>query len=331
MSSFVIAEAGVNHNGSLAIAKQLVDQAKYAGADCIKFQTFISGNLTTKQVEKANYQKQDTNPHETQLEMLKKLELSFAEFIELNEYCKIRKIEFLSTAFDFESIDFLHSLGLTKWKIPSGEITNLPYLIKIAQHRKPTILSTGMSTMEEIRLALNVLKQNGANDVTVLHCTTEYPAPFDEVNLSAMPTIGHELGVPVGYSDHTKGIEISIAAVAMGARVIEKHFTLDRTMIGPDHVASIEPEEFKQMVKAIRNVEIALGNGKKEPSASEKRNIEIARKSIVAKCEISEGDEFTEDNLTIKRPGIGISPMKWFEVIGKRAVRNFQEDELIEL
>lgn len=331
MSITIIAEAGVNHNGDLHIAKLLVDKAKEVGADCIKFQTFISENLLSRHAEKAEYQKMRTDANESQLEMLKKLELSFEEFIELNEYCKVKEIEFLSTAFDFDSIDFLSSLGMEKWKIPSGEITNLPYLVKIAKLHKPVILSSGMSTMEDIRVALQVLTQHGTEEVTVLHCTTDYPAPFDEVNLKAMRAIRHEFDVPVGYSDHTKGIEISIAAVAMGASVIEKHLTLDRTMAGPDHMASIEPEEFRQMVMAIRNVEVALGSGKKEPSASEKKNKDIARKSIVAKCDIRKGESFTEHNITVKRPGNGVSPMKWFEVLGKLAIRDFQEDELIEL
>jgi N,N'-diacetyllegionaminate synthase len=331
MSVYIIAEAGVNHNGSMELAKKMVDSAKDAGADCIKFQTFVAKNMTTKNAGKADYQKQQTDSDENQLEMLKKLELSFGEFVELNEYCKSKGIEFLSTGFDFDSIDFLNKIDMGKWKIPSGEITNLPYLIKIAKLNKPVILSTGMSTMEDIRLALNVLKKNGSEEITVLHCTTEYPTPFKDVNLAAMITINNEFGVPFGYSDHTKGIEISVAAVAMGATVIEKHFTLDRNMEGPDHKASLEPSELKDMIIAIRNVEIAIGSSEKKPAKSEEKNLVIVRKSIIANCDIKKGEIFTEENLTVKRPGNGISPMKWFDVIGKSAVRDFEEDELIEI
>jgi N,N'-diacetyllegionaminate synthase len=331
LSTYIIAEAGVNHNGSIEIAKNMVDSAKESGADCIKFQTFVSEKIVSKNAVKAEYQKQHTNSEENQLDMLKKLELSFEEFVELSDYCKMREIEFLSTGFDFDSIDFLNSLGMEKWKISSGDITNLPYLIKIAKLNKPVILSTGMSTMEDITAAINVLKENGSGEITVLHCTTEYPTPYEDVNLTAMNTIKNEFEVPVGYSDHTKGIEIPIAAVAMGATVIEKHFTLDRNMEGPDHKASLEPDELKAMVNAIRNVEIAIGTGIKIPAESEKKNIAIARKSIIANCNIKKGEIFTEENLTVKRPGNGISPMKWFEVIGKPAVRNFEEDELIEI
>ncbi len=331
MSVYIIAEAGVNHNGKIATAKLLVDAAKEAGADCIKFQTFISKNIVTKNAKKAEYQKQLTDSDENQLDMLSKLELSFDEFIELHSYCKQKNIEFLSTAFDFESIDFLNSLDMNRWKIPSGDITNLSYLIKIAKLHKPIILSTGMSTMDEIRIAIKVVKDNGNNDITILHCTSEYPAPYEDVNLNAMLTIKKEFGVPVGYSDHTKGIEVPVAAVAMGAEIIEKHFTLDRNMEGPDHKASLEPDELKAMISAIRNVEVALGTGEKNPSESEKKNIVVARKSIIAKTNIKKGDIFTEENITVKRPGNGISPMKWFEVLGKKAVRNFEEDELIEL
>lgn len=327
---FVIAEAGINHNGELKLAKKLVDAAKDAGADCIKFQTFISKNLTTKNASKAEYQKQ-TKSEESQYDMLKRYELSFDEFSELSRYCQDKNIEFLSTAFDFESIEFLKSLDMKRWKIPSGEITNLPYLIKIAKLNKPVILSTGMSTMDEIKKAVSVLRENGTGEITVLHCTTEYPAPFSDVNLKAMLTIKKELGVKVGYSDHTKGIEASIAAVALGASVIEKHLTLDKNMEGPDHKSSLEPNEMKAMIRALRNIELALGDGIKKPSESEKKNICVARKSIVAKRYIQKGEIFTEENLTVKRPGNGISPMQWFEVLGRRAVRDFQEDELIEL
>ena len=331
MSVFIIAEAGVNHNGSLELAKKLVDAAKDAGADCVKFQTFVSKNIVSKNAVKAEYQKQQTEPEESQQDMLKKLELSFDEFVELNEYCKSKSIEFMSTAFDFDSIDFLDGLEMGTWKIPSGDITNLPYLIKIANLNKPVILSTGMSTMEDIRSAIKALKENGATELTVLHCTTEYPTPFEDVNLRAMNTIKEEFGVKVGYSDHTKGIEVPIAAVALGATVIEKHFTLDRNMEGPDHKASLEPNELKAMVDSIRQIELALGNGMKQPAESEKKNMAVARKSIIASKDIKAGEIFTDENLTVKRPGDGISPMRWFDVIGKYAPRDFEEDELIEL
>ncbi len=331
MKVLIIAEAGVNHNGSLKLAKQLVDKAVEAGVDCVKFQTFVAENIVSKNAVKAEYQLKETSAEETQYGMLKRLELSFEEFIELNEYCKIKKIMFLSTAFDFESVDFLNKLGMETWKIPSGEITNLPYLVKVAKLNKPVILSTGMCTLEDIENALNILKENGVEDITVLHCTTEYPTPFSDVNLKAMETIKNKFNVKVGYSDHTKGIEVPIAAVAMGATVIEKHFTLDKNMEGPDHKASLEPEELKAMVDAIRNIELALGTGVKEPAPSEIKNINIARKSIIAKCDIKAGEVFTEENLTVKRPGDGISPMKWYDVLGKVASRDFVEDELIEL
>lgn len=328
---FIIAEAGVNHNGDINLAKKLIDVAKEAGADAIKFQTFISEKVVSRHAPKAEYQNKNTSSKESQLEMVKKLELSFDEFVELSEYCRKKDIEFLSTAFDFDSIDFLNSLEMKRWKIPSGDITNLPYLIKIAKLGKPVILSTGMSTMEDIRAAVSILKENGSGEITVLHCTTEYPTPYDDVNLKAMNTIQIEFDVAVGYSDHTLGIEVPIAAVAMGATVIEKHFTLDRNMEGPDHKASLEPNELKAMVNAIRIVEVAIGSGEKKPAESEKKNMAIARKSIIAKRNISKGERFTEENLTVKRPGNGISPMKWFEVIGRVALRDFEEDELIEI
>ncbi|MGP1488449.1 MAG: N-acetylneuraminate synthase [Peptoanaerobacter stomatis] len=332
MGVFIIAEAGVNHNGSLKLAKKLVDEAKNAGVDCIKFQTFIAENIVSKTAVKAEYQKQNTNnSSESQYNMLKKLELSFSDFIELNNYCKAKNIQFLSTAFDFESIDFLSSLDMNVWKIPSGEITNLPYLIKIANLGKDVIISTGMSTMEDIQNALSVLKTNGAGNITVLHCTTEYPAPFADVNLKAMLTIKDKFDVNIGYSDHTKGIEIPISAVALGATVIEKHFTLDKNMQGPDHKASLEPHELKKMVESIRNVESALGDGIKRLAESEKKNISVARKSIIAKRDIKKGEIFTQENLTVKRPGNGISPMKWFEILGQKAIKDFKEDELIEI
>lgn len=331
MSVYIIAEAGVNHNGSLENAKLLVDRAKDAGADCIKFQTFVANKMASKHAEKAGYQRKQSAAGESQLDMLSKLELSFGDFVELNKYCEHKGIEFLSTGFDFDSIDFLSSLNMKRWKIPSGEITNLPYLIRIAQLNKPVILSTGMSTMQEIRDAVRVLKEHGAGEITILHCTTEYPAPFKDVNLAAMKTIHKEFNLSIGYSDHTGGIEISIAAVAMGATIIEKHFTLDRSMDGPDHQASLEPDELKAMVRAIRNVEMSIGSNEKQPVESEKKNIAVARKSIVANCPITKGEVFTEENLAVKRPGNGISPMKWYEVIGQSAKRNFEEDELIEV
>lgn len=331
MSVYIIAEAGVNHNGSVELAKALIDKAKEAGVDCIKFQTFVSENIVSKNASKAEYQKQQTDSKESQYNMLKRLELSFDEFVILRDYCKEKDIEFLSTAFDFDSIEFLARLGMKIWKIPSGEITNLPYLIKIARLGKPIFLSTGMSTMEEIRAAVSVLRQYGSGEITLLHCTTEYPAPYEDVNLKAINTIRDEFNIRIGYSDHTKGIEIPIAAVALGATVIEKHFTLDRNLEGPDHKASLEPNELKAMASAIRNVEDALGSGEKKPVKSEVKNLAIVRKSILAKRRIAKGELFTEENLTVKRPGTGISPMKWFELIGKKASRDFEEDELIEI
>lgn len=331
MSTFIIAEVGVNHNGSLELAKKLVDAAVDAGADCVKFQTFIAKNLVSKHASKAEYQKKQTDANESQLEMIKKLELSYDDFIELKKYTDEKDIIFMSTAFDLESISFLNNLDMKKWKIPSGEITNLPYLIEIAKLKKPTILSTGMSTMEEIESAIKILKKYGTDDITVLHCTTEYPAPFEEVNLNAMISIKNKFELSIGYSDHTKGIEVPIAAVALGAIVIEKHFTLDKNMDGPDHKASIEPNELKRMVLSIRNIEKSLGNGIKKPTESEIKNIAIARKSIVASKNIKLGEVFTEKNLTTKRPANGINPMNWFEVLGKKAKRDFKEDELVEI
>lgn len=330
-STFIIAEAGVNHNGSFELAKKLVDKAVWAGADCIKFQTFNSKNLVSKNAQKAEYQKKTTDSSESQLDMLKKLELSKEEFVELRDYCNQKEIMFLSTPFDLESIDFLASIGVKTWKVPSGEITNYPFLRAIGKRKESVIMSTGMCTLDEVRDAIEVLKTFGTSDITLLHCTTEYPAPYDSVNLKAMLTLENEFGFKVGYSDHTKGIEIPVAAVAMGASVIEKHFTLDKNMEGPDHKASLEPDELKQMVQSIRNVELALGDGIKKPSEAEKKNIAIARKSIVAACEIKKGEIFTEENLTAKRPGNGISPINWAEVLGKIAKRDFSEDELIEL
>ncbi len=330
MSVYIIAEAGVNHNGSFALACKLVDAAKEAGADCIKFQTFKAKNLVSRTAKKAEYQKKTTGDS-SQQGMLKKLELSFNEFLQLKKYCEQVGICFLSTPFDFDSIDFLNSINMPFWKLPSGEVTNLPYLLALAKTGKPVVMSTGMCNMEEIQEAIRVLKTNGTKDIKLLHCNTEYPTPFEDVNLKAMQTIRDKFQLEVGYSDHTKGIEVPIAAVALGAIIIEKHFTLDRNMEGPDHKASLEPDELAAMVNAIRNIERSLGTGIKEPSLSEKKNIVVARKSIVAKTIIKAGEVFTEDNITVKRPGTGISPMKWFEVLGTKAVRDFDEDELITL
>ena len=330
MSVYIIAEAGVNHNGSFEIACRLADAAKEAGADCVKYQTFKSENLVSKNAQKAEYQKKTTGDS-SQQDMLKKLELSFDSFVKLKEYCDKIGICFLSTPFDFDSIDFLNSLDMPFWKIPSGEVTNYPYLVALAKTGKPVVMSTGMCEMSEISDAIKVLKDNGTKDIKLLHCNTEYPTPFEDVNLAAMKTIHNAFNVEVGYSDHTKGIEVPIAAVALGATIIEKHFTLDRNMEGPDHKASLEPDELKQMVNSIRNIEKAIGRGQKEPSASEKKNIVIARKSIVAKKVIKAGEILSPDNITVKRPGTGISPMRWNEIIGTRAVKDYYEDEIIQL
>lgn len=332
----IIAEAGVNHNGSIEIARQLVDKAVEAGVDIIKFQTFKSEKLVSKSARQAEYQKKNigTKSDDSQLSMLKKLELSEQDHVELMAYCKQKGIKFFSTAFDMDSIDYLHSLNMGLWKIPSGEITNYPYIKKIAQYGEPVILSTGMCEMDDISAAVSVLLKYGVKreQITILHCNTEYPTPYEDVNLRAMNTIKDKFNANVGYSDHTKGIEVPIAAVALGASVIEKHFTLDRKMEGPDHKASLEPDELKAMVSAIRNIEKAVGgDGTKHVSESERKNITIARKSIVAAYDIKAGEIFTEQNLTVKRPGNGISPMRWEEVIGKVAKRDFVEDELIEI
>lgn len=328
----IIAEAGVNHNGDIGLAKKLIDAAAAAGVDYVKFQTFNSKKLVSKNAQKAAYQKENvSNSSESQLAMLQKLELSKADHLELIAYCNSKKIKFLSTGFDLESLDFLNELGVDLFKIPSGEITNLPYLRKIAGFGKPIILSTGMADMQEIKDAFNVLTKNGKKkeQITILHCNTEYPTPMEDVNLHAMNTIATSFDAFVGYSDHTLGIEVSIAAVALGATVIEKHFTLDRAMEGPDHKASLEPNELKAMVKAIRNIELALGHGRKEPSKSEKKNKEIVRKSIVAIENIKKGETFSEKNIAVKRPGNGISPMLWDTIIGKVATKNYEEDDLI--
>ena len=330
MSVYIIAEAGVNHNGSFELACKLVDAAKTAGVDCIKFQTFKSKNLVSHNAQKAEYQK-GTTGEGSQVDMLQKLELSYDEFIKLKVYCDSVGITFLSTPFDFDSIEFLNSIDLPFWKIPSGEITNLPYLLALARTGKPVVMSTGMCEMAEIEAAIRVLQENGTKEIKLLHCNTEYPTPYEDVNLKAMQTMRDAFGLEVGYSDHTKGVEVPVAAVALGAVVIEKHFTLDRNMEGPDHKASLEPEELADMVQSIRHIEKALGSGDKTPSPSEKKNIAVARKSIVARQTIKAGEELTVENITVKRPGSGISPMKWFDVIGTKAIRDFQEDELIEL
>ena len=327
----IIAEAGVNHNGNIYIAKKLITAAAEAKADIVKFQTFKAKNIVSKYAPKAEYQKETTCVSESQEAMLSTLELSQDEHLELIEHCKTCGIQFLSTPFDIDSINFLESIDMPFWKIPSGEITNLPYLIRLAKTGKDIVLSTGMCTLDEVRMAINTLKKYGSGEISVLHCTTEYPTPYKDVNLRAMTMMRDEFNVRIGYSDHTLGIEIPIAAVAMGATIIEKHFTLDKNMEGPDHKASLEPHELSAMVQAIRNIETALGSGIKTPSPSECKNIDIARKSIVAIRNIQAGEIFDESNITTKRPGNGISPMRWFEIIGKKACRDFEEDELIEL
>lgn len=328
---FIIAEAGVNHNGSIELAKKLIDVARDAGVDAVKFQTFKAEKLVSKKAQKAAYQKQTTEAQESQYEMIKKLELDRETHLELINYCQEKRIMFLSTPFDHDSINLLKDMGLEIFKIPSGEITNLPYLRAIGGLNKQVILSTGMADIGEIEDAVDVLICSGTNkdNITVLHANTEYPTPMCDVNLKAMETIAHTFKVKVGYSDHTLGIEVPIAAVAMGAMVVEKHFTLDKTMAGPDHKASLEPDELKAMVSSIRNIEKALGNGIKKPSPSEIPNMDIARKSIIALKSIAKGEKFTAGNIGIKRPGNGISPMRWDEVIGSSAQKDYQEDELI--
>ena len=330
MKTLIIAEAGVNHNGSFELAKQLVDKAAEAGADIVKFQTCKAENVISRYADKAEYQKKTTGEADTQLDMVRKLMLTYEQYGQLKDYCEEKGIRFLSTAFDLPSVDYLHGIHMGLWKIPSGEITNLPLLIKIAQLHEPIIMSTGMSTLEEVGNAVKVLKDNGATEITLLHCTTEYPAPYEDVNLKAMDTMKEAFGLPVGYSDHTKGIEIPIAAVARGACVIEKHFTLDRNMEGPDHKASLEPQELAEMIRSIRNVEQAIGDGVKKVSASELKNQDIARKSIIAARAIKPGEVFTEENITTKRPGNGIDPMRWFDLLGKTAKHDYEEDYLIE-
>ena len=328
---FIIAEAGVNHNGSIDLAKKLIDVASDSGADAVKFQTFKAENLATKNAKKANYQMETTNIKESQFDMLKKFELDVETHKQLISYCNKKSIMFLSSPFDQDSINLLNNLGLETFKIPSGEIINLPYLRHIGKLNKKIILSTGMANINEIKDALDILIQAGTkkNNITVLHANTEYPTPMEDVNLKAMITIGNTFNVSYGYSDHTLGIEVDIAAVAIGATCIEKHFTLDCNMEGPDHKASLEPNGLKAMVKAIRNIELALGSNIKKPSKSEIPNMQIVRKSIVAKTLIKKGDILSENNLEIKRPGNGINPMRWDEVVGTKATKDYSEDDLI--
>lgn len=330
-STLIIAEAGVNHNGKLEIAKRLALEAKKCGADIVKFQTAKLNALVSRFADMAEYQKRNIGKEMSQREMLKEILLTYEDFVKLADYCNEIGIQFLSTPFDLESIDFLKSLGCNLWKIPSGEITNLPYLKKIASMNLPIILSTGMCTLDEVREAMDILDRNNTGLVTLMHCTTQYPVPFKDVNLRAMITLKENFNCKIGYSDHTSGIEVPIAAVAMGAVVIEKHFTIDRYMEGPDHKASLEPRDFSEMVKAIRNIEAALGSSVKKPTESEMMNRYVARKSIIAARKIRRGEVLTEENLTTKRPGNGISPMKWHEVLGREAIRDFDEDELIEI
>ena len=331
MSVFIIAEAGVNHNGSLKLAEELIDAAAKSGADAVKFQTFKAENLVSKTAEKADYQKKTTDTSESQFDMIKKLELDISTHKELLTYCQEKGIMFLSTPFDHDSINLLTDLGLQIFKIPSGEITNLPYLRHIGSLGKKVVLSTGMSTLQEVENALTILTGTGTKkeNITILHANTMYPTPMEDVNLKAMLTIQKELDIAVGYSDHTIGIEVDIAAVAMGASIIEKHFTLDKTMDGPDHKSSLEPEELKSMVVAIRNIEKALGVYEKKPSPSESVNMKVARKSIVASQNIRKGEGLTENNITVKRPGSGISPMKWDDIIGTVATKDYKIDNLI--
>lgn len=331
MSVLIIAEVGVNHNGSIELAKQLVDVAKECGADAVKFQTFKAATLVTKSAKQADYQTTNTGKQESQFDMLKRLELSEADHQELVDYCQQKQIEFMSTPFDLQSIHFLNELGVNRFKVPSGEIVNYPYLKMLGAYNKDIVLSTGMATLADIEAALNLLIESGTDKdkITILHATTDYPTPMQDVNLTAMQTIAQGFKVKVGYSDHTPGIEVPTAAVALGATIIEKHFTLNKNLPGPDHKASLEPQELQKMVKAIRNVEIALGDGIKRPSVSEQKNMQVARKSLVALTDIKKGDIFSELNLTVKRPGMGISPMRWNEVIGQVAQKDYQADELI--
>ena len=328
---YIIAEAGVNHNGSFDLARKLVDEAVKAGADCVKFQTFVPEKLVSRYAEKADYQKASTDENESQLSMLKKLTLSYDNYRDLARYAVSQGLDFCTTAFDEESISFVHELGCKFWKIPSGEITNYPYLVQVASYQEPIVMSTGMSNLKEVGEAVDVIRKYSKASLILLHCNTEYPTPFCDVNLMAMKRMQEEFGCLVGYSDHTPGIEIPIAATALGAVIIEKHFTLDKNMPGPDHKASLNPNELCELVQKVRNVNSALGNGEKIIQKSEEKNLNIARKSIVAACKIKKGDLFSVKNLTAKRPGDGISPMRWNEIIGREAKRDFEEDELIEL
>jgi N,N'-diacetyllegionaminate synthase len=328
----IIAEAGVNHNGDFYRAKEMIDVAASCGADYVKFQSFSAEKLVTKFAPKAPYQVSEMQKNESQFQMLERLELSEEQIVQLKLHANMRSIGFLSTAFDIENLKLLDSMGQNIFKIPSGEINNLPYLRQVGNLGKPIIMSTGMASLEEVETALNVLLEVGAKkeDITILHCTSAYPAPYKDVNLLAMQTMRSRFGVAVGYSDHTLGTEVAIAAVAMGAKVIEKHFTLDKELPGPDHKSSLEPEELHSMIKAIRHIEISLGDGIKRLTSSEKMNVKISRKSIVARKRIEKGSVFTESLLTTKRPGTGISPMRWDSLIGRKASRNYEIDELID-
>lgn len=327
----IIAEAGVNHNGDINIAHRLIDVAKNAGADIVKFQTGKPEDVISRFAEKAEYQKRNTGCRESQLDMVKKIMLSFDSFRELKTHCEEVGIGFLSTPFDLESIDFLQRLGCDMWKIPSGEITNYPYLVSIAETGKSIILSTGMCRMDEIEAAYRLLHEKGGREISLLHCTTQYPASFESVNLRAMLTLREKFQCPVGYSDHTAGVEVSVAAAALGASILEKHFTLDRGMEGPDHKASLEPDELARMITQVRHIEMALGDGEKKPANEEISNLIIVRKSIVAKRNIRKGEIFSAENITTKRPGLGISPMLWNKVLGTSAIKDFSKDDLIEL
>ena len=329
----IIAEAGVNHNGSLKVAKKLVDAAKFAGADIVKFQTFKANSLATVKAPKAKYQISKNKKKENQFEMLKKLELKYEHHLNLIKYCKQKKIEFLSSAFDITDLEFLKKLKLKRFKVPSGEITNYVYLNRIGSFKKKIILSTGMSNISEINKALSVIYKNGAkkNQITLLHCTSEYPATIDGLNLNAIKTLRNRFNLNVGYSDHTTNHITAVAAVALGAKIIEKHLTLDNDLAGPDHKSSLNPQNFKLMVKYIRQTEKSLGNGVKVPNRYEKKNIKIVRKSIVAKNKIKKGEIFSLENLCFKRPGYGISPMKIMKIIGKKAKKNFNKEDLIKV
>ena len=331
--TFIIAEAGVNHNGKIDLAYKLIDAAVEAGADAIKFQTFIPENVVSRFAKKAEYQQKTTDASESQFEMIKKLALSYDDHKKILKYCENKKIKFLSSPFDLESIDFLNKLGLDIFKIPSGEIINLPYLRRVGSLNKKIIMSSGMANLGEVESALDILTNSGTKkeNITILHCTTNYPCPYTEVNLKAMLTLKEAFKLPVGYSDHTLGIEVAVAAVSLGSTVIEKHFTLDKNMEGPDHKASLDPNGLKAIVKAIRNIEEAMGDGIKKPNKSEIEIMKVVRKSIVASKDIKKDEIFSDDNITVKRPGTGISPMRWDEVIGKKAIKDYKEDELIKL